>query len=185
MQLKARVFGVFFTVKPVGADAAAATNPTPFTDQTPVTKEAGHDLHPVKAECVCLWFDLCQMHALPPHPGSDILFFLAHGIGVDRRGAELGVPHPLLQHVQRDAIHCGVDPEAVAQTLGTTVRCIRYRSLDHDPFDDLPDTHAAQRPNYSYTEDRTLSLGLLPSRDIAAQCPAGQWMLWIAAFAFG
>ena len=29
------------------------------------------------------------------------------------------------------------------------------------------------------------SLGLPPSRDIAAQCPAGQWILWIAVLALG
>ena len=85
--------------------------------------------------------------SLPPHPGRDVLLFLADGIGVDRRRAELGVPHPLLKHVQRDAVHRGVDSEAVAQALRAAVRGIRHPRLDHDPFDDLPDPHATERPD--------------------------------------
>lgn len=57
------------------------------------------------------------------------------------------MPHPFLEHVQRNAVHGGVDPEAVTQAFRAAVRRIRYPGVDHDPLDDLPDPHAAKRPD--------------------------------------
>ena len=51
--------------------------------------------------------------ALLPHSCSNVLLFLANGIGVDGGGRELGVAHPFGQHVQRDAVHGGIDPKPV------------------------------------------------------------------------
>ena len=82
-----------------------------------------------------------------PHPRGDALFFLADGIGVNGRGGQLGVSHPLRQHVYGNAVHGGVDPEPVAQTFRTAVRRVGNACLDHHGLDDLPDTHAGQIPN--------------------------------------
>jgi len=49
--------------------------------------------------------------------------------------------------VQRDAIHCGIDPEPVAQSLGTAMGCIGDIRLDHHVFHDLPDPNARERPD--------------------------------------
>lgn len=76
-----------------------------------------------------------------------MLFFLADGIGIDGGGAELGVTHPFLQHVQRHPAHHGVDPEAVPQPLGAAVRGIGDTGLDHDRGDNLPDPNPAKRPD--------------------------------------
>lgn len=37
-----------------------------------------------------------------PHPSGDVLFLRPDGIGVDRRGRELGVAEPLLHQAERD-----------------------------------------------------------------------------------
>jgi len=77
-----------------------------------------------------------------PHPGGNILLFLADGVGVDGGGRELGVAHPLGQHVQRYALDGGIDAEPVAQALGAAVRRIGNIRLDHHALDDLPDPNA-------------------------------------------
>ena len=87
------------------------------------------------------------MPRLSPHPGCDILLFLSDRVGIYRGGAELRVPHPFLDHVERHPVHRGVNPEPVTQALRATVRRIRYPGLDHDPLDDLPDSDPAQVPN--------------------------------------
>ena len=51
------------------------------------------------------------IHPLPPHSGGDILFFLANRIRVDCGGRELRMAHPFLDHMERYAIHRGIDPE--------------------------------------------------------------------------
>ena len=55
--------------------------------------------------------------------------------------------HPFREHVERDAVHGGVDAEAVAQALGTAVRGVGYTRLDHHALDDLPDPDARERPD--------------------------------------
>ena len=57
------------------------------------------------------------------------------------------MPEPLLEHVKRNSVHGGVDPEAVPQALGAALWRVRDAGLDHDPLDDLPDPHAADRPD--------------------------------------
>src|SRR3954466_10421404 len=52
-----------------------------------------------------------------PHSGGDALLLLAHGVRVDRGRGELGMPEPLLHHVEGDAPADGLDAEAVAQAL--------------------------------------------------------------------
>ena len=87
------------------------------------------------------------MGPLPPHPSCDILLFFSDGIRIDRCGGELGMPHPFLDHVQGHPVHGRVDPEAVAQALGTTVRRVRDAGLDHDALHDLPDPNSAEVPD--------------------------------------
>lgn len=82
----------------------------------------------------------------PPHPGRDLMFFLANRVGVDRRRAELRVTHPFLHHVQRHAIGGGIDAKAVAQPLGASVGRVRDARLDHHILDDLPYAHTADQP---------------------------------------
>ena len=82
-----------------------------------------------------------------PHFRSYILLFLANGIGVDRRSAELGVPHPLLKHVQRNAVHRGIYPKPMAQAFWAAVWRVRYPGLNHNAFDNLPYADAAERPD--------------------------------------
>lgn len=144
MQLEAGILGVGFCGEPVGADLP---DPPPFPDQAPVAEETARDLHAIELVEVGLGFRSDQIHPLPPHPGRDVLLFLADRVGVDRRGRELRMPHPLLEHVERNAVDRGVDPEAVAQALGRALRRVRYPSLDHDALDDLPDADAAERPD--------------------------------------
>ena len=84
---------------------------------------------------------------LPPHSGSDVLFFFTYGIGIDRSCAELRVAHPLLQHVQRNAVHRGVYPEPMAQALRAAVWRVRYPGLNHNAFYNLPDADAAEWPD--------------------------------------
>jgi len=84
---------------------------------------------------------------LRPHPGGNILLFFAYGVGVDCRGRELGVAHPLGQHVQRYAVHGSIDTEPVAQTLGAAMRRIGDTRLDHHALDDLPDPHTREWPD--------------------------------------
>lgn len=57
------------------------------------------------------------------------------------------MPHPFLHHVQGNAVDRCVDPEAVAQTFGAAVRRVRDPGFNHDALDDLPDPHAADRPD--------------------------------------
>ncbi len=57
-----------------------------------------------------------------PHPRGDALLLLAHGVGVDRRGGELGMPQPFLQHVERDAPANRLHAEAVPQALGVVLQ---------------------------------------------------------------
>lgn len=83
----------------------------------------------------------------PPHPCCNILLFLADGIGVDRCGGELRMAHPFLDHVQGYSVNCGVDPEPVSKAFRRPVGGIGNACGDHDPFHDLPDAHAAQRPD--------------------------------------
>ena len=94
-----------FGGEPVGPDLAGASDPAPFAQEAPFAEEAADDLHAVEAVPVGVGLRSGEMHPLPPHPGGDRLLFLAHGIGVDRGGRELGVPHPLLDHVERDEPH--------------------------------------------------------------------------------
>ena len=47
------------------------------------------------------------------HPVRDGLLFGADGVGIDRRGAELGVTGSLLHHVERDPGIDGGYPKAV------------------------------------------------------------------------
>lgn len=75
------------------------------------------------------------------------MLFLSNGIGIDRRGAELGVTHPFLEHVQWDTVHRGIDPEAMTQAFRAAMRGVRNARLDHDRLDDLPDAHPAERPD--------------------------------------
>ena len=96
---------------------------------------------------------------LRPHPRGNVLLFLADGIGVDRRGGELGVSHPLRQHVQRNSLHSGIDAKPVAQALGAAMRRVGDTRLDHHALDDLPDSYAGQGPDRSLgTFGRPLSL---------------------------
>ena len=84
---------------------------------------------------------------LPPHSGSDVLLFFTYGIGIDRSCAELRVAHPLLQHVQRNAVHRGVYPEPMAQALRAAVGRVRYPGFGHNAFYNLPDADTAERPD--------------------------------------
>lgn len=56
--------------------------------------------------------------------------------------------HPLLEHVERDAVYRRVDSEPVAQAFRGPMRRVRYPGLDHNGLDDLPDPHAAERPDW-------------------------------------
>ena len=147
MQVEPGVLRLGLGLEPVGPHLAWASDPSPFTHQAPVAEETGHDLDPVEPVQVGVGFGADQMHGLPPHPGGDVLLFLAHGIGINRRGAELGMAHPLLEHVQWNAVHRGVDAEPVAQTLWASVRRVRYPGLGHNRLDDLPDPDPAERPD--------------------------------------
>jgi hypothetical protein len=60
-----------------------------------------------------------------PHPGRDALLLLAHGIGIDRRGGELGMPQPSLDEIERKAGGHGRHPEAVPQAFGAGVRTVQ------------------------------------------------------------
>lgn len=66
--------------------------------------------------------------------------------------------HPLRQHVQRDALHSGINAKPMAQTLRATMRGVGNARLDHHVLDDLPDSDAGERP------DRYFSL---PRRSLA------------------
>jgi len=46
---------------------------------------------------------------------------------MNRGGAELGVPHPLLEHVQRDPVDRRVDAKSIAKALGAAMRGIGDR----------------------------------------------------------
>ena len=54
---------------------------------------------------------------------------------------------PLREHVRRDALHGGVDADAMAQALGAAVRDVGNACLDHHTLDDLPDPNAGQGPD--------------------------------------
>lgn len=75
------------------------------------------------------------------------MFFFADGISVNRRGGKLCVAHPLLQHVQRDDLHHGIDPEAVPRALRAAVRRVSDFGFDHYALHDLPDPDTRQRPD--------------------------------------
>ena len=60
--------------------------------------------------------------------------------------------HPLLQHVQRNAVDGGVDPKPMAQSFWASVWCVCDPGLNHNPFHDLPDPYAAERPDWSRCE---------------------------------
>ena len=81
-----------------------------------------------------------------PHPCGNVLLFLADGVGVDGGGRELGMAHPLGQHVQRHALHGGIDAEPVAQALGAAMGRVGDIRLDHHALDNLPDPNARERP---------------------------------------
>ena len=57
------------------------------------------------------------------------------------------MPEPLLEHVKWNAVHGGVDPEPVAESLRTAMWSVRDPRFDHDAFDELPDAHAADWPD--------------------------------------
>lgn len=84
------------------------------------------------------------------------------------------MPHPLLEHVERDAVHRRVDPEPVPQTFRGAVRRVRYSGLDHDRFDDLPDPHPAQWPDGC----RRLLAGLLGLPDTVGGVEGVQVVWW-------
>ncbi len=88
-----------------------------------------------------------NMSALPPHSGRNVLFFFPDRVGVDSSGAELRMTKPALQHVQRYALNCRVDPKSMPETLWGAVRCIWDARIDHDPLRDLPDPDTAQIPD--------------------------------------
>src|SRR3954452_24989779 len=67
-----------------------------------------------------------------PHPGCDALLLLADGVRVNRGCGELGMPEPLLHHVEGNAPADGLDAEAVAQALRAGVGTIRYACRCHD-----------------------------------------------------
>lgn len=75
------------------------------------------------------------------------MFFLTYGIGIDRSCTELRVAHPLLQHVQRNAVHRGIYPEPMAQALRAAVGRVRYPGFSHNAFYNLPDADTAERPD--------------------------------------
>lgn len=54
--------------------------------------------------------------------------------------------HPLLHHMQRDAIGGGIDAKAMTQPLWASMRGIRNACCNHHLFHDLPDAYAADRP---------------------------------------
>ena len=60
---------------------------------------------------------------------------------------ETALPHPLLQHVQRDAVHSGINPKPMTEPFRTAMWRIWQACLDHDAFDDLPDARTAQWPD--------------------------------------
>ena len=62
---------------------------------------------------------------------------------------ETALPHPLLQHVQRDAVHSGINPKPMTEPFRTAMWRIWQACLDHDAFDDLPNAHATEWPNRS------------------------------------
>lgn len=88
------------------------------------------------------------------------------------------MPHPLLEHVQRDAVHGGVDPEAIAQSLRTAVRRIRDPGLDHDPLDDLRAAGGIlallQAANGDLAPTRKGGPLLHPCNHLGGQCPPGE-----------
>jgi hypothetical protein len=54
---------------------------------------------------------------------------------------------PALEHVQWNALNCGMDTESMPETYRAPVRRNRDARLDHLPFHDLPDPDAAQVPD--------------------------------------
>lgn len=83
----------------------------------------------------------------PPHPCCNVLLFATDCVGVDRSRRQLRMAKPALQHVQRDALNSRMDAEPVAEAFRRPVGGIGNACGDHDPFDDLPDAHAAQGPD--------------------------------------
>src|SRR3712207_2557098 len=63
-------------------------------------------------------------HRRSPHARGDALLLLADSVRVDRRGGELGVAEPLLDHVQRNAAAGGLHAKTVPQALGAGVRAV-------------------------------------------------------------
>ena len=49
-----------------------------------------------------------------PHPPRQFQLLTANGVGVNGCGADVGMSHPLLHHVERDAATDGVDSKAMA-----------------------------------------------------------------------
>jgi hypothetical protein len=76
-----------------------------------------------------------------------MLFFAAHRLGIDRGGAELCVAEPALEHVEGNALYCGMNTEPMPETLRAAMRRIRDTRFDHDPFHDLPDPDPGQVPD--------------------------------------
>ena len=76
-----------------------------------------------------------------------MLLFLPDRVGVDRGGAQLRMTEPALEHMERDALYCGMHAEPMTQALRAAVRRIRNSGLDHHALDDLPDADAAEVPD--------------------------------------
>src|SRR3954451_13703502 len=87
-----------------------------------------------------------KRQSVSPHAGGDALLLLADGVGVDRRGGELGVAEPLLHHVEGDALADGLHAEAVPQALGAGVRAGRDAGGGDDLLNAAEAGHAAPGP---------------------------------------
>ncbi len=80
-----------------------------------------------------------------PHPLGDVLLLGTDGIGVDRRGGEVGVSEPFLDEVEGDSGGDGGDAEAVAQSFGRGVWPVELGGV-HDGVNGAPSGHPAPRP---------------------------------------
>src|SRR4051812_47592747 len=81
-----------------------------------------------------------------PHPGCDALLLLADGVRVDRGCGELGMPEPLLHHVEGDAPADSLDAETVPQALGAGVGTVRDTRRCYDLLHAPVGCHAAPWP---------------------------------------
>lgn len=91
----------------------------------------GYTLEPAFVRCG--WTQLRQgaLWLPSPHPCCDLLLLGPDGIGIDRRGGELGVAEPFLHQLKRDAYAHRLHAKAVAQPFGRGLRAREAGALHH------------------------------------------------------